>query len=120
MALLTPRATLLNSSAESRERNVASSETCGSISSALRRDVRAIYDPSRIHKREQSAAKMTREERTHRVLSGWVLRPTIFNLGLRPVSLCDGSTARHNGFRPVRRAALPASKTDGYGTGPPV
>ncbi|KAF8184116.1 hypothetical protein K438DRAFT_1974705 [Mycena galopus ATCC 62051] len=41
-------------------------------------------------------------------------------LGLRPVSVCDGSTARRDGFRPVRRATLLTSKTDGYGTGSPV
>ncbi|KAF8143195.1 hypothetical protein K438DRAFT_1783940 [Mycena galopus ATCC 62051] len=41
-------------------------------------------------------------------------------VGFRSVSVCDGSTARLDGFRSVRRAALPAQKTDEYGTGSPV
>ncbi|KAF8143565.1 hypothetical protein K438DRAFT_1783660 [Mycena galopus ATCC 62051] len=47
-------------------------------------------------------------------------RVGVQQLGLRSVSVCDGSTARRDGFRSVRRAALPAQKTDGYGTGSPV
>ncbi|KAJ7358385.1 hypothetical protein DFH08DRAFT_1043407 [Mycena albidolilacea] len=41
-------------------------------------------------------------------------------VGLRSVPVCDGSTVRRDGFRPVRRAALPALETDGYRTGSPV
>jgi hypothetical protein len=42
------------------------------------------------------------------------------DLGLRSIPVCDGSTVRRDGFRPVRRATLPVLKTDGYGTGSPV